>query len=47
MRRCAQNARPVQALYLMRNKPGAPVNMRIAEFAWLIKNYVRPLGLHV
>ena len=44
-RRCAQSVRPVQALYLMRNKGGATASMRIAELAWLIKNYVRPLGL--
>ena len=44
-RRCAQSVRPVQALYLMRNKAGATASMRIAELAWLIKNYVRPLGL--
>jgi cellulose synthase/poly-beta-1,6-N-acetylglucosamine synthase-like glycosyltransferase len=41
--------RPVQALYLMQ-APQAPLNaglkMRIAEFAWIVKNQVRPLGFH-
>jgi cellulose synthase/poly-beta-1,6-N-acetylglucosamine synthase-like glycosyltransferase len=36
---------PVQALYLMRAPEGAGLRVRIAEFAWLIKNKVRPLGL--
>lgn len=37
--------RPVQALYLMHyNNP--TIKQRIAEFAWLVKNYVRPRGLH-
>ncbi|HEY1598019.1 MAG TPA: glycosyltransferase family 2 protein [Pirellulales bacterium] len=44
-RRCAAAARPVQALYLMRAPQGAGLKMRIAEFAWIVKNRVRPLGL--
>lgn len=36
--------RPVQALYLMGSPPGAGLKMRIAEFAWVVKNQVRPLG---
>lgn len=37
--------RPVQALYLMHyNNP--TIKQRIAEFAWLVKNYVRPRGLY-
>ena len=39
------SGRPVQALYLMQAAEGAAVKMRIAEFAWVIKNQVRPLGL--
>lgn len=36
--------RPVQAKYLM-HVAGAPsIKLKIAEFAWLLKNYVRPLG---
>ncbi|MDR3414531.1 MAG: glycosyltransferase family 2 protein [Formivibrio sp.] len=36
--------RPTQALYLMK-APDARVNNQIAEFAWRVKNWVRPLGL--
>ncbi|RTZ17425.1 glycosyltransferase [Vibrio aquaticus] len=35
----------VQSLYLMKAPIQAPVKTRIAEFAWLVKNLVRPLGL--
>jgi cellulose synthase/poly-beta-1,6-N-acetylglucosamine synthase-like glycosyltransferase len=34
----------VQALYLMRARPGAGLRERIAEFAWRVKNQLRPLG---
>jgi cellulose synthase/poly-beta-1,6-N-acetylglucosamine synthase-like glycosyltransferase len=44
-RDCAASSRPVQGLYLMRAVPPAGSKMRIAEFAWLIKNHVRPAGL--
>lgn len=36
--------RPAQALYLMLSPKGAKLKTRLAEFAWLIKNMVRPLG---
>lgn len=36
--------RPVQALYLMRSPERAGLKTRIAEFAWLMKNQVRPGG---
>lgn len=42
--RCLASARPVQALYLMHAPPGAGLGSRIAEFAWLVKNKLRPLG---
>ncbi len=45
-RACSQSARPVQALYLMHAGKDASVPMRIAEFAWVVKNQVRPTGLH-
>ena len=45
-RRCAQSGRPVQALYLMYAHNGAGFETRIAQFAWVVKNQVRPLGLH-
>ncbi len=38
--------RPVQALDLMRAPRGASLKLRIAEFAWVVKNRVRPLGFH-
>ncbi|MES2227568.1 MAG: glycosyltransferase family 2 protein [Pseudomonadota bacterium] len=41
---CLASARPVQALYLMRAPPGAGPGLRIAEFAWVVKNKLRPLG---
>jgi cellulose synthase/poly-beta-1,6-N-acetylglucosamine synthase-like glycosyltransferase len=36
--------RPVQSLYLMKSPVGAGPETRVAEFAWLVKNLVRPLG---
>ena len=42
---CAKLHRPVQALYLMTAPAGSPVNYQVAEFAWRLKNWVRPLGL--
>ena len=41
---CVRIARPTQALYLMRSHAGAGIGTRIAEFAWVVKNQVRPLG---
>jgi cellulose synthase/poly-beta-1,6-N-acetylglucosamine synthase-like glycosyltransferase len=38
--------RPVQALYLMHAPRNTTPQMRIAEFAFLVKNLVRPTGLH-
>ncbi len=43
-RRCQAAQRPVQALYMMHALPGAPLRQRIAEFAWRVKNRLRPLG---
>jgi cellulose synthase/poly-beta-1,6-N-acetylglucosamine synthase-like glycosyltransferase len=42
---CEENKRPIQSLYLMRSQPSPSLKARIAEFAWLVKNKVRPLGL--
>lgn len=36
--------RPVQALYLMHTPAGSGPLKKIAEFAWIVKNKVRPLG---
>jgi cellulose synthase/poly-beta-1,6-N-acetylglucosamine synthase-like glycosyltransferase len=45
VRQCTRTQRPVQALYLMHAPPQAGFGMRMAEFAWVLKNHVRPLGL--
>jgi cellulose synthase/poly-beta-1,6-N-acetylglucosamine synthase-like glycosyltransferase len=42
---CAVTHRPVQALDLMIAPANSPINSRVAEFAWRVKNWVRPLGL--
>jgi cellulose synthase/poly-beta-1,6-N-acetylglucosamine synthase-like glycosyltransferase len=41
-----QYQRPIQALYLMYTKPDSPLKSKIAEFAWTVKNWARPLGFH-
>jgi hypothetical protein len=41
---CAVTNRPVQARHLMNAPDGCPINYRVAEFAWRLKNWVRPLG---
>ena len=43
-RSCIGMSRPVQALDLMRAPAGAGLKTRVAEFAWLLRNQVRPLG---
>lgn len=43
-RRCREVDRPVQALYLMRAPAGAGLRVQVAEFAWRVKNLVRPRG---
>ena len=42
---CAHTGAPVQACYLLRAPAGSGVMLRIAEFACVLKNLVRPLGL--
>jgi len=42
---CEKAQRPVQALYLMTAPTGCTINHQVAEFAWRLKNWVRPLGL--
>ena len=41
---CVTYQCPIQALYLMESQPNPSLKARIAEFAWLVKNKVRPLG---
>ena len=45
-RDCCRTGRPVQALYLMHAPHGAGLKTRIAEFAWIVRNQARPMGLH-
>ena len=42
---CAMTGRPVQALYLMTAPIDSKINHQVAEFAWRVKNWLRPLGL--
>src|SRR5260221_2028140 len=42
---CAATHRPVQALYMMLAPDGSPINLRVAEFACRVKNWVRPRAL--
>lgn len=42
---CLTTKRPVQALYLMLSGPNAPQLTRFREFAWRVKNEIRPRGL--
>ncbi len=45
-RLCLASGRPVQALYAMHSPAGAGIKTRIAEFSWVVKTQVRPLGYH-
>ena len=42
---CARTGRPVQALYLMTAPINSQISHQVAEFAWRVKNWLRPLGL--
>jgi len=42
---CSSTQRPVQARYLMAAPENAGLNLKVAEFAWRLKNWLRPLGL--
>src|SRR5665213_724200 len=42
---CAATHRPTQARYLMTAPAESSIDYRVAEFAFRIKNWVRPLGL--
>src|ERR1035437_1185131 len=42
---CEKLQRPVQSLYLMTAPIDSQINHQVAEFAWRLKNWVRPLGL--
>lgn len=40
----ATRGRPAQGLYLIKQSVGSPIDHRVAEFAFKLKNWVRPLG---
>jgi cellulose synthase/poly-beta-1,6-N-acetylglucosamine synthase-like glycosyltransferase len=42
---CEVTGRPVQGLFQMIAHDESPINFRVAEFAWRVKNSLRPLGL--
>jgi cellulose synthase/poly-beta-1,6-N-acetylglucosamine synthase-like glycosyltransferase len=42
---CDALQRPVQAAFMMTAAANSPINHSFAEFAWIVKNWVRPLGL--
>lgn len=42
---CMSTGRPVQARYVMSAPEGSGIGRRVAEFAWRVKNSLRPLGL--
>jgi cellulose synthase/poly-beta-1,6-N-acetylglucosamine synthase-like glycosyltransferase len=42
---CAVTHRPVQAAYLMKAPENVQLSLAVAEFAWRVKNWLRPLGL--
>ena len=42
---CATYKCPVQACFLMKAAEQSPISHSLAEFAWIIKNWARPLGL--
>ncbi len=44
---CAATGRPSQALNLMLAPRDAGPGLKVAEFAWRVKNWARPLGLSV
>ena len=42
---CTLTGRPAQGLYLMKAPDQVAMDYRVAQFAWRVKNWVRPLGL--
>jgi cellulose synthase/poly-beta-1,6-N-acetylglucosamine synthase-like glycosyltransferase len=42
---CCASGRPTQASFLMKTAENSPIDHGLAEFAFLVKNWVRPLGL--
>lgn len=46
VRRAAASGRPVQADYRMEVSPQAVHGVRLLQFAWVLRNHTRALGLH-
>jgi len=44
-RACSALGRPVQSLYLMLAPKDARLTVQVAAFAWIVRNWVRPLGM--
>lgn len=44
-RSCCAAGRPIQSQYLMLAPEGAPLGVQLAEFAWIVRNWVRPMGM--
>jgi cellulose synthase/poly-beta-1,6-N-acetylglucosamine synthase-like glycosyltransferase len=42
---CEQRRRPVQSAFFMKMAANSPIDHSLAEFAFLLRNWVRPLGL--
>src|SRR5262249_39694817 len=42
---CARERRPLQACFLMISPPDSSLDYSVAELAWIVRNWVRPLGL--
>jgi len=43
---CVKEGSPIQALYLMRHGLKASLKQRVAGFAWLVKNKIRPIAVN-
>ncbi len=43
---CVKEDGPIQALYLMRHGLKASLKQRVAGFAWLVKNKIRPIAVN-
>ncbi|OQK17043.1 hypothetical protein AU255_03860 [Methyloprofundus sedimenti] len=45
-KKCIQQSTPFQSLYLMRQGRNASLKQRVAGFAWLVKNKLRPIAVN-
>jgi len=43
---CFRRTTPVQALYLMQNSVDSSLKQKVAGFAWLVKNKIRPIAVN-